>query len=200
MSGGLRRAIASLVLACCATAGGVVARAAEPGGDSHAQLAAERREIEAAYAASQRDCMQRFLVTRCLDEARTTRREALASIHRREAARDDAERGRRASARLRDIETKQARQEQDRRERAADPPLPFEAASAVLRSPRPVSPAPAAPAVRHDDAAAEARARQAYGGRQRRIEEHREAAAEREARRAREGRAAAPPLPAASAP
>lgn len=199
MSGRLRRAIASLVLACCATAGGVAARAAEPGGDSHAQLAAERREIEAAYAASQRDCTQRFLVTRCLDEARTTRREALASIHRREAARDDAERGRRASARLRDIETKQARQEQDRRERAADPPLPFEAASAVLRSPRP-APVPPAPAARHDDAAAEARARQAYDGRQRRIEEHREAAAEREARRAREGRAAAPPLPAASAP
>jgi hypothetical protein len=74
-----------------------------PPGESHqterARLAAQREAIAARFAAEERECRERFAVTRCLDDARVGRREALAPLRQRELEIGDAERRARAEAR-----------------------------------------------------------------------------------------------------
>lgn len=171
------------------------------------RLAARRVAIETAHAVAERQCLQRFFVTDCLEAARTRRREALIEIDLSEATLDDAERSRRAAARQKRIDEKRARQEADQRSRAAEPLLPPQAASAAVRpGPRtaplpatsPVSPPSAAGGAESPADAArrrrdEQRARTAYEARQR-------AAAQRRAdlQRRQQDKPKAAPLPPAA--
>jgi colicin import membrane protein len=162
------------------------------------RLSTERREVERDFAAQERECAQRFLVTACVDDAKAQRRDALKRLSTREAALDDAERTRRAAVRQQRLDAKLARQARDREERASAPLIPFEPASAAIRTPsRAVPLAPAAvPPI--DDArrrADEQRSRTEYETRQRQVEARQQAAALRQARRDGSRKPPAAPLP-----
>jgi len=68
---------------------------------------AERKRLQAAFAAEERQCHQRFAVTACVDDVRQRRRAALAAPRAQELAADDAERLQRAQARREAVARKQ---------------------------------------------------------------------------------------------
>lgn len=111
---------ACLLLAMAGTAG-----SAEPAAEAaeRQRLMAERRRIDAAHDARERECAERFAVTSCLEENRHQRRDALATHDARLAELDDRQRARRAEARLRRIDAKVTRQAKAREERASSPLL-----------------------------------------------------------------------------
>ncbi|MFZ2651534.1 MAG: hypothetical protein WA210_15670, partial [Burkholderiaceae bacterium] len=76
----------------------------------------ERVRVEAAYSQQQRHCQERFAVNSCVDQAKRTRRAALAELKRRTIALDDAQRRQRAERRRQDIRDKVARTEAAARE------------------------------------------------------------------------------------
>ncbi|WP_353093285.1 hypothetical protein [Methylibium sp.] len=163
------------------------------------RLSTERRQVERDYAAQERECTQRFLVTACVDAAKAQRRDALKRLSTREAALDDAERTRRAAARQQHIDAKLERQMRDREERASAPLIPFDAASAAIRTPAARTP-PRTPASTPsiDEAqrrADEQRSRTEYETRQRQVEARQQAAAQRQAQRAGSRKPPAAPLP-----
>lgn len=182
-------------------------------------IEAERKRIEATYAAELARCEQRFAVTACVDDARQRRRVALAGPRARELALDDAERRSRAAARRQAV--------QDKRRRAAQAPvaprfelsLPPAAASQAAAAPASATaearaasaptnaaataaaPAVAASAVQHSAAARAAAGQRARAAqeRQSKIQAEQARIAARQAERARAGKPAAPlPVPAAS--
>ncbi|WP_428418977.1 hypothetical protein [Methylibium sp.] len=162
------------------------------------RLSTERRQVERDYAAQERECAQRFLVTACVDAAKVQRRDALKRLSTREAALDDAERTRRAAARQQHIDAKLDRQVRDREERASAPLIPFEAASAAIRTPaRTTARAPASipPIDEAQRRADEQRSRTEYETRQRQVEARQRAAAQRQAQRAGSRKPPAAPLP-----
>lgn len=114
------RLAASLLFAMAGTAW-----SAEPAAEAaeRERLMAERRRIDAAHDARERECTERFAVTSCLEEDRHQRRDALATLNARLAELDDRQRARRAEARLRRIEAKVTRQAKTREERASSPML-----------------------------------------------------------------------------
>jgi hypothetical protein len=63
-------------------------------------IGTERRQVEATFGSAEAACQGRFLLTQCLDEARTTRRLALDGLQRRQLALDDAARRERSAQRL----------------------------------------------------------------------------------------------------
>jgi hypothetical protein len=181
-----------LFLSCALVAG---ARA-EQGGDAGAQrerIAREREAIEARYRVEQARCATQFVVTPCVDRARSERRRALEPLDRELASLDEMERRRRAAERLVRIEEKA-------RERATRP-------APVIRAPRlpkaRPAPAPTAAASSPPSSRAEAAprpgAQAAYERRLRQAQAHREAVEKRNEERAAKKPPAAP-LPAPSAP
>ncbi len=68
-------------------------------GQERERLAAERQVLLERFAAEERACHGRFVVTACVDELRVRRRAALAPLRARELALDDLERQQRASDR-----------------------------------------------------------------------------------------------------
>ncbi len=162
------------------------------------RLSTERRQVERDYAAQERECTQRFLVTACVDAAKAQRRDALKRLSTREAALDDAERTRRAAARQQHIDAKLERQMRDREERASAPLIPFDAASAAIRTPARTTARPPASIPPIDEAqrrADEQRSRTEYETRQRQVEARQQAAAQRQAQRAGSRKPPAAPLP-----
>lgn len=202
----MRAQLAGCLISCAvalAAIGAAFPSRGETGDSDKAQrerLSAERRQVERDFAEQERECAQRFLVTACVDTAKTQRRDALKRLSTREAALDDAERTRRAAARQQRIDAKQARQARDREERASAPLIPFEPASAAIRVPtRPATPAPTRPLDPAQRRADEQRSRTEYENRQSQIKARQEAAAQRAASR----KPPAAPLPlveSASAP
>ena len=73
-------------------AGWACAAAADDG--ERASIAAERQLLVERYAREERECLQRFAVSACLDDVRSRRRAALAPLRARELQLDDAERDR----------------------------------------------------------------------------------------------------------
>jgi hypothetical protein len=67
---------------------------ADPG--ERARVAAERQVLEARYAAEERACRERFVVTACVSDVRVRRRDALAPLRERELQLADSERRQRA--------------------------------------------------------------------------------------------------------
>lgn len=202
----MRAQLAGFLISCAvalAAIGAAFPSRGETGDSDKAQrerLSAERRQVERDFAEQERECAQRFLVTACVDTAKTQRRDALKRLSTREAALDDAERTRRAAARQQRIDAKQARQARDREERASAPLIPFEPASAAIRTPtRPATPAPTRPLDPAQRRADEQRSRTEYENRQSQIKARQEAAAQRAASR-KPPAAPLPPVESASAP
>lgn len=173
------------------------------------QLAAQRREIEAASAAREQQCAKQFIVTSCVEASRATRREALTALSSREAALDDAERKQRAFEREERIKAKVAAR-QAGASAPPQPPLEFVPSDAASRA-RPLrqqvlpsesrDAGPKRPPARPDPAeikAREAEARERFDARARDAKQRQEAAEQRERDRERAGKAPAAPLPPAS--
>lgn len=107
-----------------------------------ARIASERTRIEAEFEQANKACYQKFAVNDCISDARAKRRELLADLRRQELVLNDADRRRRSSERLEEIEKKTA----DRRAAqasapapaasAASAPAPARAASAPASAPR----------------------------------------------------------------
>lgn len=204
----MRARLAGCLISCAvavATLGAAFPSRGATGDSDKAQrerLSAERRQVERDFAEQERECAQRFLVTACVDTAKTQRRDALKRLSTREAALDDAERTRRAAARQQRIDAKQARQARDREERASAPLIPFEPASAAIRTPTRAAthtPAPARPLDTAQRRADEQRSRTEYENRQSQVKARQEAAAQRAASR-KPPAAPLPPVESASAP
>lgn len=200
--------------------------AAPDRGDSseREKIERERNRIEAVHAEQQRQCLEKFAVTSCADQAKRTRRTALAELRRRSATLDEAQRKQRAERRRQDINAKTARSEALAREPAvraprqtpemaprasrepATPPVARlspatrEAAKAApaAPAPKPERPGPtsAAASAAADAArqAQEAKSRADFEARRQAAQEHLREVMERNAQRAA-SRAAAAPLP-----
>lgn len=63
------------------------------------RLAAQRQALVERYAAEERACRERFVVSSCVDALRERRRVALAPLRERELALEDAQRQQRALSR-----------------------------------------------------------------------------------------------------
>jgi hypothetical protein len=201
VKGRCTRSVLGLVFGwACAAA--VWAQASSPAGNSaqaaladpaeRARLAAQREAITARFAAEERACRERFVVTACLDDVRVRRRDALAPVRLRELQLGDADRRARAE------ERKAALAEKQRAARQRDASLPAPevrlraAPAAAASAPRPAQRAPQ----KTDDSAHRAsEAAERVKGREQRVQAS-EAAQERVrkrlADRAASGKAAAP--------
>jgi colicin import membrane protein len=87
-------------------------------GRERERIKSERQAADARFAAEQQACGARFAVNDCIDAARKLRRDQIADLRRQELSLDEADRKRRASERLRQIE-ENARQEAVSDERRA---------------------------------------------------------------------------------
>jgi colicin import membrane protein len=108
----------------------------EPGvAAQRVRIAGERKEVEAAFTARQKQCYLKFAVNDCVKAAKSQRRERLADLRRQEISLNDAERKRKAAERSGTLEersspekqeaeaqrrAKAAAQENDRKARAAE--------------------------------------------------------------------------------
>ena len=211
------------LLAACALIAALPARAAGDDDAERSRIASERAAVEATFAARERECRERFVVTSCVDDARRERRRGLDALRARQLQLDEARRRERTAERRAELAAKaaeDARRDQERAARAASAPAPREA-------PRPLEPRhdeSAKPARRagsgHDQPsrpgqglglapeqrgsaeerrAREARSRAAFDARQQQAAEHRQSVLERAAKRLKEHPPAAP-LPEPSAP
>jgi hypothetical protein len=189
---------------CCAAAVFIAALMLAP--SVHAADTAERERIVAERAAAEttlaqreRECSTRFVVTACVEEARSAYRATVASLRRQQAVLDDTERRQRAVERQQRLSAK---------EDAAVPPTP--------RAPRPAR--AARPSVQADEAASasaptpapavkpdaiksqEATRAAAHDARIEAAQAHRAAVERRNAEREKKGKNARPlPLPASAA-
>ena len=92
-----------------------------------ARIASERTRIEAEFEQANKACYQKFAVNDCIADARAKRRELLADLRRQELVLNDADRRRRSSERLEEIEKKTA----DRRAAQASAPVPAASAASA---------------------------------------------------------------------
>lgn len=214
------------VEALAADAVGSAASAAASAGERQ-RIASERAAAEARYAARERECKTRFVVTACIDEAKIERRDVLDKLRARQLGADETRRRERAAARQSELSEKAAEDARVEKERAARAAAAGASGAASqparirISSPRRGAPperatsAASAPAARasgpdqvfgfsphpSETAAArkehEARSRAAFEKRQRQAAEHREEATTATLRRMA-SKSPASPLPAAS--
>jgi hypothetical protein len=166
-------------------------------------IAEERKAIEARYKAGEAVCRQQFVVTACVNEQQTQRREALELLRQRELVLDEAKRKTEAE--------ENARRLQAKREEAAAKAPPVPRAASAANPPLSAKLPASAPSERvrqrsktADDPAAAA---ERVAAQQRRASEaaaHRASVDQRNAERAARGKKSAPlgvpaPLPPASA-
>jgi hypothetical protein len=171
---------------------------------ARAQIRTERAAAGSRLQTRESECLAKFVVTPCLDDARRENREALARLRHREAELDAQERKQRTDARRAEIADNQRRDLERQREASAPErreSLRQDAAPQVTVRPnaRPLKPQRAASEA--DRQADEARNRADFEARQRAIEAHRDAVEARNLEKSAKGKVgAALPLPAASAP
>jgi hypothetical protein len=214
-----RRAL--LLAFAVAASGAAVAASADD--TERSRIAEERAAIESRYAARERECRDRFVVTSCVDDAKRDRRRGLDALRSRQIKLDEAKRRERSAERGAELAGKaaeDARREQERAARSASAPARREAPRPLEpRHDRPAGPTGAASAaLGHDRPAAigdglglkpggresaaqrrerEARHRDSFETRQRQAAEHRDEVMEKAAQRLKEHRPAAPlPVPA----
>lgn len=207
---GPQRTLGSWVLAIvvamfpmiCLTAQESTAQAASAQAERK-QIADERKAIESRFRAGEAVCREQFVVTACVNEQQTQRREALELLRQRELVLDETKRKAEAEENARRLEAK--RQESANRPppvpraaSAANPPLsaklPASAPSGRVRSRSKTADDPATAAERV--AAQQRRASEAAA--------HRASVEQRNAERAAKGKKSTPlgvpaPLPLASA-
>lgn len=85
------------------------------------RINADRTRLEAGFGLESAACYQKFLVSRCLDDIKLRRREALADLRRQEVALNALDRKAKAAAQVRKTEEKSSpeNQQQDAEKRAA---------------------------------------------------------------------------------
>lgn len=197
----IRRALGLALLAAACTA----PVAAAPNDAEHRRIAAERAAANALFAERERECNRRFVVTGCVNDARTEQRATLARLHRETLVLDESQRRAAAELRRKEIADKAA---DTARENAAP-------ASAVAREPARHAPVPnpvkarvpagsdAAPsstrAVEANRRAEEARHRAAFDAKASAASAHRATIERRNTERAAEGKSAKPLPPPAGA-
>ena len=98
------------------------------------RIRAERAQAEQVFAARERECRDRFAVTRCLDEARRERRATLEHLNRQQGVLDEAQRKQRAAQRMESIRGKVSTDEAKRREADARARRKTERGSAAAAS------------------------------------------------------------------
>jgi len=156
------------------------------------QIQKKRETIEAQHAQREQACRQQFVVTPCLEKARTDKQNALRPLSVQEQALDEAKRRERAQAQVQRLSEKaQAAQERDKPELPQPPKAPQVAEPKAIR---PSSPKASAP----DRSAIEKRQREAFEARQREIQAHREMVEKRNAERAAKKAPVPLPLPASA--
>lgn len=153
-----------------------------------AAVAAERQRLEAAFAAEEAQCRERFAVTACVDDVRQRRRVALAGPRAQELALDDAGRMQRAEARREAVARKQ--------KEAAERPV-AQAAEPVRELRLPPPPVPLAEPRPQPMPDSEAAARRAAASRERRekIAASQDRIVTRQVERASRQKKASDPLP-----
>ena len=102
-----------------------------------AAIAAERAAIDARFAARERECLQRFVVTSCVDDAKRERRIGLDSLKARQLALDEARRRARTDERSAEIAAKAA---EDANRQRATTPAPASSPSAPDAAPQAATP------------------------------------------------------------
>jgi hypothetical protein len=167
------------------------ARAADAAAE-RVRIRAERAQAEQRYAAAERECRARFVVTSCVEAAQVQRRDTLTRLRNEELVLDQAERRQRAAERAAGIRDKQSREPAPRAvpraaaaaQAASEPParLHLRSHGAPERSHR-LSPE------------AESRNRAAYEAREREAEVRREAIERRNAERQAKSKKPSLPLP-----
>jgi colicin import membrane protein len=170
-----------------------------------ARLAAQRAQAEQVFQAEEKACYAKFAVNDCVDAARAKRREALAGLRKQEIALNDAERQRKAAARLRDIEERNSSESQrsqaEQRAKALAEQRDRESRAAEKAAERAAREGRAEPAVREKgerDSAREQKSEQAERNRkqhEQRLLQAQERKAKFEKRLAERKKDAAPPLP-----
>jgi len=182
------------------------------------RIAAERAAIEARYAARERECRDRFIVTSCVDDAKVERRRGLDALRARQLKLDEEKRRERTADRNAELAAKaadDARREQERTARGASAPAAREPRSLEPRHETPAGPAASSTAARHDrpgaavdgmgkkadrtETAAERRDREerhraSFESRQQEAKEHQQQVLDKAAQRQKE-RPPATPLP-----
>jgi hypothetical protein len=235
----MRCAVALLALttvACAAVAAagdaGRTTASAGPAGAASAseqhRIAAERAAAEARFAARERECRTRFIVTACIDEAKSERRDALDKLRARQLGADEVRRRERAAERQSELAAKAAEDARLGKERAARAAVTTASGASQTPRIRIASPRRGSPAERAASAASgpmlrnsgpdkafglsrrasepaavrqarEARSRAAFEKRQRQAAEHREVVSTETLRRmASKPPAAALPAPSAA--
>ena len=211
------------LLAACTLLAAVPARAADRDDAERSRIASERASVEATFAARERECRERFVVTSCVEQARRERRRGLDALRARQLLLDEARRRERAAERRDELAAKaaeDARRDQERAAHAASAPAPRQAGKPLEpRHDESAKPARRAGSVHdrpgrpgqgfgvepeHRESADERRAREAssraaFEARQRQAAEHRQSVLERAAQRLKEHPPAAS-LPEPSAP
>ena len=172
----------------------------------HDRISSERKAAEAKFAAQQRECAPRFVVSSCVEAAQKERRFTLNRLRQEEIRIDEAKRLEAAAARRQSIGSK-AEAQQARASEPAPAPLRARSRQAPSSDASPASGAPGPLGPRHEPArresaaerlAAEKEAEAKFEARSRAAAAHRADVERRnEARKAR-GKVA-PPLPSASA-
>jgi colicin import membrane protein len=168
-----------------------------PAADAQAErerIRVERAQAEQRYAAAERDCNTRFVVTACVEAARAQRRDALGRLRNEELVLDRAERRQRAAERAAAIRDKQAHEDAARAAPRAPLPVPAASAPPSRLHLRPHG-AKAGRAERRLSPEVEARNRAAYEARLREAQEHREAIERRNAERQAKAKKPSLPLP-----
>ena len=192
------------------------------------RIASERAAAEARFAARERECKTRFVVTACVDEAKGERRDALDKLRARQLGADEVRRRERAAQRQSELAEKAAEDARVEKERAArvaaagasgaasqparirvssprrGAPPERAASAASASSSRANGPdkvfgfSPRAPETAASQQAREARSRAAFEKRQRRAAGHREQSTTATLQRMA-SKSPAAPLPSASA-
>lgn len=90
---------------------------AAPAGERQ-RVASERAAAEARYAARELECKTRFIVTACIDEAKSERRDTLDKLRARQLGADEVRRRERAAARQSELSEKAAEDARVEKERA----------------------------------------------------------------------------------
>ncbi|MEO7337122.1 MAG: hypothetical protein ABIV63_11125 [Caldimonas sp.] len=181
------------------------------------RITRERTEADAKFAARQRECRKRFVVTSCLEEASRERRETESRLKRERNEIDDAQRKTRAAERSAEIVRRQKEKATDLPNQSDREPKSHTRSRSIpeqqtvrptdlsVRAPKQrdpssvrLRPAPGSQLRSSDEAE---RSRAAFEERQRKANERREEVETRNAERLKRKPAAAPlPIPPATSP
>jgi colicin import membrane protein len=97
--------IGCLICLCCGSV--ATAQTADPALE-RARIAQERVLAQSSFRQAEQDCLKRFVVTPCVDEARRQQRGVLAHLRQQENLLNDQQRKQRAAARVQSLQDKAA--------------------------------------------------------------------------------------------